>query len=78
MIGAYDSDAVVLLRARPIIKIKTSVKGNLTQIDPKSKGCQADPESKSACFSVQPCFKLLGNAKVYSLNYRIEAETFTG
>src|SRR5699024_6948197 len=78
LIGAYESDAVVLLRSRPIIKIKTSVKGNLTQIDPNSKGCSDDPQSKTACFSVEPCFKILGNSKVSSLQYRIEAETFTG
>lgn len=78
LIGAYESDAVILLRSRPIIKIKTSVKGNLTQIDPNSKGCVDDPQSKTACFSVQPCFKLLGNSKVSKLQYRIEAETFTG
>ena len=76
LVGAYESDAVVLLRSRPIIKIKTSVKGNLTTIDPKSVGCPEDPSSKVPCFSVQPCFKLLGNAKVYQLQYRIEAETF--
>ncbi|KAJ6219410.1 hypothetical protein RDWZM_005222 [Blomia tropicalis] len=78
LIGAYESDSVVLLRSRPIIKIKTSVRGNLTQIDPNSKGCPDDPSSKTACFSVSPCFKLLGNANVQSLQYRIEAETFTG
>ncbi|UXI15735.1 serine/threonine-protein kinase/endoribonuclease IRE1-like [Sarcoptes scabiei] len=84
LIGAYESDTIVLLRSRPIIRIKTSVKGNMTQIDPNSIGCPDDPSSKTACFSVQPCFQFLGlsqNLASFSklaLNYRIEAETFTG
>lgn len=85
LIGAYDSDAVVLLRSRPIIKIRTSVAGHQTIINPDVVGCDDDRNSKVACFSVQPCFQLIGNSQRggrsftgNSLRYKIEAETFTG
>lgn len=82
LVGAYASDAIVLFRSRPIIKIKTSVEGNLTKIDPESKGCRDDRYSKTPCFTVRPCFSFLGKSSNFhsssSLRYKIEAETFEG
>lgn len=47
MIGAYDVDTVVLLRARPIINITTSVEpaANLQNIDPSRMGCAKHPNA---------------------------------
>jgi hypothetical protein len=47
MIGAYDVDAVLLLRARPIINILTSVEpsANLQNIDPSQMGCPKHPNA---------------------------------
>jgi hypothetical protein len=47
LVGAYDADTVVLLRARPIVGIKTSIspEQNLRNIDPSKGGCSKDPNS---------------------------------
>uniref|UniRef100_A0A2I9LP33 Integrin alpha-ps n=1 Tax=Centruroides hentzi TaxID=88313 RepID=A0A2I9LP33_9SCOR len=82
LVGAYDSDAAILLRARPIINIITSVKGKLTNIDPSVLGCPADRDADLVCFSFQACFQfnssVLSEGTSIKLRYRIEAETFTG
>lgn len=41
MVGAYDNDAVFLIRSRPIIGISTRVEpeSNLKNIDPNGQGC---------------------------------------
>ncbi|KAI1301767.1 Integrin alpha-PS1 [Halotydeus destructor] len=81
LVGAYDSDTVLLLRGRPIIDIVTSVKGNeLVNIDPTKGGCEDDKNSAAVCFSFDACFQLNStiNQGLVKLKYRIEAETFTG
>lgn len=57
LIGSYDSNAVALLRGRPIINIITSVKGKLKNINPFEEGCEDDPSSKVVCFAFEACFK---------------------
>ncbi|CAN7988760.1 unnamed protein product [Ixodes hexagonus] len=87
--GNYESDSVVLFRSRPIIDIITQVKGKLTNIDPTVPGCREDPQSPYVCFSFEACFQFSRNTQSASLRegtadnrlqleYRIEAETFTG
>ncbi|RWS30056.1 integrin alpha-ps-like protein [Leptotrombidium deliense] len=78
LIGAYESDAIVLLRARPILDIVTSVSSDVKSIDPNKVGCADDPLSKLTCFLVEACFKFNSTATikipVINLQYRIEAE----
>lgn len=85
--GNYESDSILLFRARPIIDISTRVKGKLQNIDPTVPGCPDDPSSRHVCFSLEACFQFLhntmpklrnGTEAALLLNYRIEAETFTG
>lgn len=82
LVGAYDSDTVILIRSRPIIDIITSVEGNLTQIDPHGVGCEEDRNATLVCFSFEACFHFnsseLSHRTYIRLGYKIEAETFTG
>ncbi|XP_069676356.1 integrin alpha-PS1 isoform X2 [Periplaneta americana] len=77
MVGAYDVDAILLLRARPIINIETIVEpaANLQNIDPSRSSCRKDPNSKYTCFSFAACVSM-ELPTTLRLNYSIEAETF--
>ncbi len=85
-VGAFKSNAVVLLRSKPILHIKSYVNNNqsIQEIDQKIKQCKQDPNSNSndtVCFDLQICFELFNNVdintvneKLPSLNYIIEIE----
>lgn len=78
-VGAYESDAIVLLRSRPIIDIETSVEGELDNIDPEATSCRYDPSAKLNCFRIDVCFRLKNQSPTKNelrILYRIEAETF--
>ncbi|XP_076349207.1 integrin alpha-PS1-like [Tachypleus tridentatus] len=80
LVGAYESDAVVLLRSRPVIGVTTTVKGNFTHIDPQKKGCPEDPSNPRVCFSLEACFEITDSRLSFGtdlkIRYKIEAETF--
>ena len=58
-IGAYNSSSVVLLRARPIIDVTTSLYiDNLERIDPGKAGCSVDRDTDDACFDFRACFRV--------------------
>lgn len=78
LVGAYDSDAAVLLRTRPIINLKTSVVGQLKSIDPNKPNCEWNG-MKHVCFEFSACFTLDETSYGFiKIRYKIEAETFTG
>lgn len=85
LIGAYENSSVALIRTKPIIDIKTSIRPSSTiiNIDPTIQGCTKDPNSKYTCFHFQACciIKSLvrsAQSNSHELNYIIEAETFPG
>ncbi|XP_011869360.1 PREDICTED: integrin alpha-PS1 isoform X1 [Vollenhovia emeryi] len=92
LIGAYENDAVVLLRSKKIIDITTSIRhankdgiyqDTIEPIDPNRIGCLADLNSNYTCFAFEACCKTesLGKEDYMQnlrLNYYIEAETYTG
>lgn len=92
LVGAYDNDAVVLLRSRKIIDITTYIRyatkdgtyqDKIEPIDPNKIGCSADPLSNHTCFSFEACCRTASSVKEkdmqnLKLNYYIEAETYAG
>lgn len=92
LVGAYDNDAVVLLRSRKIIDITTFVQylnknfvyqDKIAPIDPNKVGCPADPHSNYTCFTFEACCKTASlmrdeGMQNLKLNYSIEAETYSG
>lgn len=91
LVGAYDSYSVALLRARPIVDIKTSILNNfekksdiISNIDPSAHGCSKDPSSDYTCFHFQSCCKIESQVDspeskgAFPISYNIEAETFSG
>ncbi|XP_015438656.1 PREDICTED: integrin alpha-PS1 [Dufourea novaeangliae] len=92
LVGAYENDAVALLRSKKIIDITTYVRylkkdgtyqDKIEPIDPNKIGCPEDPDSNHTCFSFEACCKTESLVKEedmqnLKLNYYIEAETYTG
>lgn len=77
--------SIALIRTRPIIDIKTSIRPSkmIINIDPTIHGCEKDPSANYTCFHFQACCiikSLVKSTKTNShkLNYVIEAETFPG
>lgn len=84
MIILFQS-SVVLIRTRPIIDIKTSIRPSniIINIDPTIYGCTKDPTSNYTCFHFQACCFIKSLVKssqttALKLNYVVEAETFPG
>ncbi|XP_043249530.1 integrin alpha-PS1 isoform X2 [Colletes gigas] len=92
LVGAYENDAVALLRSKKIIDITTYIRylkkdgtnqEKIEPIDPNRFGCPEDPDSNHTCFSFEACCKTESLVKEedmqnLKLNYYIEAETYTG
>ncbi|KAJ0176589.1 hypothetical protein K1T71_007768 [Dendrolimus kikuchii] len=85
LVGAYENSSVALIRTRPIIDIKTSIRPSNTiiNIDPTIHGCEKDPSANYTCFHFQACCIIETLVKstqtnAHRLNYVIEAETFPG
>ncbi|CAH0585673.1 unnamed protein product [Chrysodeixis includens] len=85
LVGAYENSSVALIRTRPIIDIKTSIKpsNSIINIDPTIHGCERDPGSNYTCFHFEACCIIeslvkTSQSNIHRLNYVIEAETFPG
>ncbi|XP_014681196.1 PREDICTED: integrin alpha-PS1-like [Priapulus caudatus] len=55
VVGAFQSDKVVLLLARPIVNVTFKTRSPIKPIDPYDKSCPSAPGQ--LCVSFEPCFK---------------------
>jgi len=84
LMGAYESDTVVLVRARPIVDLRTKVEpvDDINKVDPNKHGCIDDPNSEYTCFSFESCVELESQVTVegrtvsgeVALLYKLEAD----
>lgn len=83
LIGAFESEAVVLLRTRPIIEITSNIGPAyaLRGIDPNGKGCKDHMDTNLTCFTFEACISVQGvirdrnlDHEHLRLNYSLQAD----
>ena len=62
VVGAFDSNKIVVLRSRPIVNVNASFISTPTKIDPNLKTCAKDRQ-KNNCFELTICFKYTAEPK---------------
>lgn len=61
-VGAYTSDQLFVLRARPVIKVDAVMRSFPDTINPKETQCSKDGRH-NICFEIQLCFKFTAEPK---------------
>ncbi|CAG9824822.1 unnamed protein product [Phaedon cochleariae] len=78
LVGAFESDLVLLFKTRPIIDIKIDIISNeLKNINATKRGCIASPQNNLTCFSFQSCFTIVGkpkNSEDFQVIYNVAEE----
>ena len=60
VVGAFQSDAVVVLRSRPIVNVMTTLRAYPKLVDPKVTQCRRDGLPYN-CFKLQACLRFTVN-----------------
>ncbi|RZF48596.1 hypothetical protein LSTR_LSTR008556, partial [Laodelphax striatellus] len=74
VVGAYDSDTTVFLRARPVVKMKASVEFNQEskQVILEEKNCTLKDYSRVPCLSLDACLEYSGVGVENTLDFDIQ------
>lgn len=76
VVGAYESDKVLLLLARPVVNLAFTTRKPLNPLDPYNSYCLDSPGQ--LCISFEPCFKYTAYPDKFDtrlrLNYTINAD----
>ena len=71
-VGAYKSDEVVLLRARPIVEVRVSIGMDPDPVPINSTGTACGgQETIKPCFNVHLCFNFVGEGANQTCKYRL-------
>nr|CAB3257139.1 integrin alpha-8 [Phallusia mammillata] len=60
VIGSYLSDKVVVMRARPVVKVIATVTITPNKVDLETLMCDLPGSTRSACFHINTCFSFTG------------------
>ncbi|TRY70313.1 hypothetical protein TCAL_06649 [Tigriopus californicus] len=84
VVGAYESDAIYIVRSRPVIDIRTWFGEHPRVLEPSLMTCSESQEGSSdnaRCFTIEACFEIKQfpkNVESAHLAFQVEAEIFTG
>lgn len=76
VVGAFQSDAVVVLRSRPVVNVMTTLRSYPKVIDPKVTQCRKDGLPYN-CFKLQACLRFTVNpADRFAYRFNSQFEMF--
>ncbi|XP_064455457.1 integrin alpha-8-like [Ornithodoros turicata] len=72
LVGAYQSDNVVLLRTRPVIRANATIRLHIAMISADMRTCSAPDQQKLPCFNVDVCLTYNGQFVTDELDFETE------
>nr|XP_018672667.1 integrin alpha-8 [Ciona intestinalis] len=78
VVGAYLSDKVVVIKARPVVKLLVIQTITPNKIDLETLSCDLNPTTKSACFYVETCFSYSGKTLPDTVNMSYSYDVDSG
>ena len=73
-LGAYKSDAVAYVRARPVVKATVSTRTTPRLIDLKSTDIACDASKRTTCLGLETCVQYYGKSVPAKLTMQVDIE----